>query len=119
MRGSLGSPLVAEFVAARALLGITLDVERDVVRTRVDVDIELLRLLAAIAPHPRLILARRDAAEVELVRAFDRHVRGRIDHEDERRHARVDVAADANEAGLVELDLARLAVLEQPEIELR
>src|SRR5438309_12096968 len=103
MRDSLGSPLVSEFVATRALLGITLDVEHDVVDARVDVDLDLLRLLAAIAPHARLVLARRDAAEVELVRALDRHVCRRIDHEDERRHARVNVATDAHEAGLLEL----------------
>src|SRR5205823_1369215 len=75
-------PLLTELVRARALLGVALDVEHDVVLAGVDVDLDLLRFPGVIAPHARHVLARRDAAEVELVIAFDGHVRRRIDHED-------------------------------------
>src|SRR5262245_23675322 len=104
---------VAELAGTRATPGAALYVRRpgdDAVLGR---DLDLQRLGAALAPHPRHVLARLEVAERELLRTVDGHVVRRVDHEDECRHVRVHVAAESDEAGLLERHRARLAVLEQ------
>src|SRR5207253_5120085 len=90
---------VAELVGAWPARRVALDLERDRVDTDADPDLALGRFGAAFAPHARLVLAGREAAKAERVGTVDRHVRGRVDDEDERRHARVDVAAEPDQPG--------------------
>src|SRR5260221_13359618 len=86
--GSLvvGLARVAELVLARAAFGVAFDVEGHGVDTVLQLDLGLDRFGAALAPYARFVLARLEAAEVELLRTVDGNVRGRVDDEDERRH---------------------------------
>jgi hypothetical protein len=75
------------------------------------------RLLALFAPRLELVLAGREAVELEVAFVVGHHVRGRGHHDEVCAHVRVKVTAEANDAFLLELEFARLAHLVDAEIE--
>src|SRR5688572_829327 len=99
----------AELVLARSALGIGLHVEVRVVHAGLDHDLALDGPGALLAPRANLVLAGCEALERELLAALRHDVVRRIDDDDVRSHLRVDVAAEAHDAGLLELELARVA----------
>src|ERR1044071_2659870 len=113
----LRSAWAAELVFARTLRRAALEVERGLVVAGLDGDLGDQRPGALLAPRLDLVLAGLEAAEREAAVLLGDDVVGSVDDDQVRGHVRVDVAAEPDDARLVELDLAHVAALVEPEVE--
>src|SRR5277367_1638613 len=108
-----------ELVGLRARGRVGRNADLDVVRAGLDRDVLRDRRLAALAPRVQLVLARREVLEREVAGLVGDDVRRRVDDDDVRRHRRVQVATEPDDALFGERVLARLADLVDAEIERR
>src|SRR3954470_2390928 len=107
--------LASALVGLRAARGVAGDADADRVLARLDRDVLGDRRGAALAPRLEPVAAGRQALEREPAVAVGDDVGRRGDHRDERGHVRVQVAAEPDDALLLERELAGLVGSVQPE----